>query len=90
MTRSVWKFPVGIGKFGLRMPQGSQFLHVDTQGGEPHLWALVDPTAKPEERHFEVFGTGHPIDDVQKYQHIGTFQMHGGALVFHLFEKVFP
>jgi hypothetical protein len=32
-----------------------------------------------------MYGTGHDMPD-DPGQYVGTFQMHGGALVFHLFE----
>jgi hypothetical protein len=33
-----------------------------------------------------VYGTGHPVvDEPRKY--VGTFQMRGGLLVFHVFES---
>lgn len=37
-------------------------------------------------RHFRIKGTGHAADDIGDY--IGTFQLNGGSLVFHLFEAL--
>ncbi len=50
----------------------------------PFIWALVDTDAPEEARVFHVRGTGHPADALGRY--VGTFQIDGGALVFHLFE----
>lgn len=45
----VWKFPVRRGPQTLEMRAGAQVLSVgaDPQG-DPCLWALVDPEARPE------------------------------------------
>lgn len=88
MKRTIWKFPVTVtDKFVVDMPKGAQMLAVQTQGGAPFLWALVDPGAEREQVGFRVFGTGH--DAVAAVGpgafYVGTFQMQGGGLVFHLY-----
>jgi hypothetical protein len=84
-ARKVYKYPVPIeDTFTLTMPLGAQVLCMDMQGSVPHIWALVDPSQGPEVRHFRLAGTGHDIEGAVEY--LGSFQMHGGALVFHLFE----
>jgi hypothetical protein len=68
------------------MPHGAQLLAVQEQHGEPQLWALVDTdetTTYP--RTFRVYGTGHNMPD-QPGKYVGTFQVQGGDLVFHVFE----
>lgn len=70
----------------LEMPAGAVMLTVDTQGDDISLWALVDPDRPKVARRIAVHGTGHPIPgDPGPY--IGTFQLMGGALVFHVFDK---
>lgn len=80
----------------VQMPAGAQVLCVQTQNEVPHLWAIVDPTACVEKRHFRVLGTGQPFatgagslafDDEPLGSYIGTFQLQGGRWVFHAFEK---
>ena len=69
------------------LPTGAHVLHVAEQNGQPHLWALVDPNAEPEERTFRIAGTGHKITaHPELFDYVGTFQMLGGSLVFHVFE----
>jgi hypothetical protein len=54
------------------------------------LWARVDPGADLVLRTFVVFGTGHDIDPDKfagSLAHVGTVQLHGGALVIHIFEE---
>lgn len=99
-TRSVFKYPVLLTDiFSLDLPEGAKVLSVDVQRGEPQLWALCDATmsagmvtpssidGKMSRRRFRVAGTGHPIHTpADKLEFIGTFMLHGGELVFHLFE----
>src|SRR5438552_3281377 len=96
-NRAVYKYTFLIGDyFTITMPKGAQILHVEAQqqiaqGGyrdQACLWALVQPTAKPEKRGFLLVGTGHPISPTDRLVYVGTFMMEGGALVYHLFEKL--
>ena len=70
----------------LEMPVGAQILSLQVQNGVPCIWAKVETAAKSKYRRFRVYGTGHPISEDGNF--IGTFQMHGGTLVFHMFEVV--
>jgi len=85
---TIYKYPIEPRDFTLTLPERARLLTVQTQYSRPCLWALVDPEAPPEERHFVTYGTGHPVtDDPVRLTYIGTFQLEGGMLVFHLFEK---
>jgi hypothetical protein len=87
-VRTIYKYPVEVDdEFTIGLPEGARVLSVDTQHGEPVMWALVDPTAPTTNRTFRVIGTGHPIEDAAELAFVGTFQMRGGSLIFHLFEK---
>ncbi len=73
------------------MPIGAELLTVQIQGGKPCLWAMVDPAKDQSERHIEIFGTGNPIEEsILERKYIGTYQLHGGSLVFHVFELIVP
>lgn len=88
MKRTIWKFPVTVtDEFTIEMPRGAHMLAVQTQGGVPFLWALVDPEAELEQVGFRVFGTGHDATSVVDPGafYVGTFQMQNGGLVFHLY-----
>lgn len=88
MAQTIWKFELPVeDEPSVRMPLGAEVLTVQTQAGKPCLWALVDPAAPKHDRRFRIVGTGHPFDDADAHRYIGTFQMHGGALVFHVFER---
>ncbi len=84
---TIWKFPVPVAdSFAVNMPVGARLLSVQVQHGEPVMWALVDPAASMELRRFHVYGTGHPVGS-EAGEFVGTFQIHGGSLVFHLFTE---
>jgi hypothetical protein len=85
MAKTIWKYDLEPDGSVIEMPQGAKPLSVQMQGDGPCLWALVDPEAAKESRRFHVAGTGHPLPD-NLGDHLGTFQMNGGALVFHVFE----
>ncbi len=89
---TVWKFSVPVeDEFSLIMPRGAKILHFDTQHEAPTLWALVDPSAElADPRRFRFAGTGHRIvtREGDELCYIGTSQMLGGNLAFHLFEIV--
>lgn len=82
----VHKFPFNIADMiYITMPVGAKILHVAEQNGVPCIWALVN-TANPSRTHaFHVRGTGQDTQGVGDY--VATFQMRGGALVFHIFKE---
>ncbi len=86
--RTVYKYPLPFeAHFRLELPLGAKVLHVDVQLGKPQLWALVDPHSPLAWRYFRVAGTGHEIvQEPSRLDYVGTFQLHDGQLVFHLFE----
>ena len=87
MTQTIWKYPFEIkDEICLEMPEQAQILTVQVQAGTACIWALVSPNPHriAAKRWFRIYGTGHPVDEPGQY--VGTFQLHGGALVFHLFE----
>jgi hypothetical protein len=86
----VYKYEVPLADdFAIEMPMGAQILSFQVQNGGPVLWALVDPDARHMKRHFRLAGTGHKIDQAPAdLRFIGTVQLQGGALVFHLFEAL--
>jgi hypothetical protein len=89
--KSIWKFGLSVTDLQVvSMPLGSEILCVQTQNGQPQLWAMVDPKAEfVSHRQIAIFGTGHSIPDepVALRKYIGTFQMHDGGLVFHAFDN---
>ena len=87
MRQTIWKFETEVtDRFTLKMPSGGQILTLQIQNEKPCIWALVNPENDPEERFFELFGTGHEMESMginRKY--IGTYPLQNGAFIFHLF-----
>ena len=84
--KMVYKYLLGITDVQtIQMPKGAKILTVQVQSAYgPCVWALVDPSQELENVKIRIAGTGHHIkEDIVKY--IGTFQLQGGALVFHAF-----
>lgn len=52
------------------------------------MWALIPDTNAEivQERTFSIYGTGHEHESISG-EYVGTFQLQGGALVFHVFEE---
>jgi hypothetical protein len=83
----IWKFPLNVEDAQtINMPLNAEILHVAAQTNTPNLWALVDENADLEPRHFVTFGTGEPMPENGYGSYVGTYQLHDGALVFHVFE----
>lgn len=64
------------------------------QHGEIQLWARV-PTNKQREAVAETYeqwiymrGTGHDLESAEDAKYLGTVQLQGGALVFHVFAEI--
>ena len=83
---TIYKYPLEPGRTQLQIPHGAQALTVQMQNGTPCLWAKVDPTRPAELRIFDVYGTGNAMPDDPRMLYVATFQMEGGALVWHVFE----
>lgn len=91
--RAVYKYTIPLDDVvSVELPTGSKILCVQSQRDDPQIWALVDPTfpVEKETRTFRIVGTGHQIDDLECENYIGTFQIRGGSLVFHVFEIGHP
>lgn len=84
--REVWKFPIAPGDYSITMPMGAELLTVQTQHGDPVLWALVETAAIRVPRRFLVVDTGEPIETDVRLRWVGTFQISQGYLVFHVFD----
>ena len=87
--QTIWKFELTTtDEQTIEIPLGAEFLTVQVQNNNPCIWALVDPSQPTEKRHIEIYGTGHRIhtDIGVERKYIGTYQLNGGSLVFHVFE----
>lgn len=81
----IYKYPLKItDRQAVNMPLGAQMLSVQMQNGVPCLWALVDEDAVCADHVLAMYGTGHPVDSLQK-KFVATFQMPEHGLVWHVF-----
>jgi hypothetical protein len=88
--KEIWKYKLDPRVSTIPMPEGAEILSVQVQRETPCVWAEVDPTHPLYVRTFEIYGTGHPINDMSGHERkfIGTFQLNQGDLVFHVFETI--
>ena len=88
--KKIYKYPIEIqDEQVVLLPTGAKILTVQTQSGKAFLWAMVNPTMHNDMAvTIRIFGTGHTIQDADRLEYIGTIQMCGGALVFHVFKVV--
>lgn len=84
--KTIWKYELTVGKNKINLPWGSQVLTVQMQDGKPYIWVLLDPKEKEYPHIFEIYGTGHTIEDSQCNIYIGTWQ--DGPYVWHLFKSI--
>lgn len=83
--KRIFKYKLEVeGAQHIEMPERADILCVQVQNGEPHIWARVDPAAPKEKVFFRTYGTGHEMEKSWK-RYVGTYQLEGGALVFHVF-----
>lgn len=89
MNETIWKFQIETTDTQfVQMPKDATILCVQVQNGlGVCLWAQVDPSQPKENRCIEIFGTGHAIITANR-RYVGTYQLSGGMLVFHAFERL--
>lgn len=85
----IWKYKLQCcSEQELELPLNAQILCVQVQNENPHLWVMCDPAEKRKEtRVIYTFGTGHKFEELSTRKYIGTFQLQGGKLVFHVFDS---
>jgi hypothetical protein len=91
MNKTIYKYPLLVTDYqDVLLPIGAEILTIQTQDQNACLWALADPNEPNKERRsIEIFGIGHLIHygmGVSR-KYISTFQLRGGSLVFHAFER---
>jgi hypothetical protein len=71
----------------VELPRPAKIVKVGMQGDTLMLWAehgVPDANTSHVTRHFDVFGTGHPIPE--DAVHVGTF--FDGPFVWHVYETM--
>ncbi len=83
--KTIYKYMIPFvsdGKFELVYPILGQILKIDMQDDVPCMWIFIDTDLEVKSRKFEIYGTGHPVDDGRVYR--GTFFQN--MFVWHVFE----
>lgn len=82
---TIWKYELEvIDTQEIFIPNGFEVLAIKTQHGKPCLWARVDPERSKLNAEIRIHGTGHDVPETTG-KYLGTFQIHDGELVFHVF-----
>ncbi len=88
--KSIWKYSLELtDRQELEMPEGAWILSVQMQCNNICLWVAVNTEVQKKKRVIYIVGTGHNVGHLHRSLHrfIGTVQMRGGALVWHIFEE---
>lgn len=87
MTKRIYKYSLNTTDYQtILMPKDAKILCVMNQKDNIVLYAEVEQNIE-EPYHFEIFGTGHPMKEGMgtHREYIGTVQLYGGDLVFHVY-----
>lgn len=92
--RSIFKYDVVEAKNGIIEGPITKLLTAQVQHGSIKVWAEVDTEAENVKYQVIPIGTGWPLDPpageqcvLDNYQYIGTVQLAGGGLIFHVYAK---
>lgn len=85
--KAIWKYTLQGPRCTVQMPAGARILDLQVQHNLPQIWALVDPAAPTVSRTFQAVPTGGEFSEAG-WSYVGTFQINGGSLVFHIFEAL--
>ena len=86
--KTIWKFPLEIKDVQeINLPATAGIMTVQMQGDQPCLWAHLNQQHAFQKRRIFIVGTGHSIPETN-VRYIGTFQIAGGSLIFHVFEDL--
>lgn len=88
--RTIHKYQLEIRSLQkVTMPMSNKPLSIGVHGGKLFLWAIVETDNDPLDYEFEVFGTGHPLENTPgtMREFIGTAVMPTGY-VWHIFKRL--
>jgi len=86
MGKVIYKYELEISNDQeVHLPKGYEILTVQEQKGIACMWVLHDDTTTRDDMTvITIYGTGHKVPD-NPGTYVGTFQIHNGQLVFHVF-----
>lgn len=82
----IYKFQLEVTDIQIiNLSKNAHVLSVQVQNGIPCIWALVKTDSVLDVPYrVNTYGTGHCVSD-HPGSFLGTYQLHDGALVFHVF-----
>ncbi|MFH5927065.1 DUF7352 domain-containing protein [Roseomonas xinghualingensis] len=83
-VQAIYKYILRPGEPVMMPARSGRMISVGVQGDDICLWASVDPMTRERPCTFHVVPTGGRVPDFSTF--VGTVMLHGGALVFHVFE----
>lgn len=88
MNKVIFKYELTLkDKQSVSFPKGAKILSCQAQSLSVQIWAIVDPEETDTEiRRFEIIPTGTQFSDKVEREFLGTVQLAGGALIYHIFE----
>lgn len=88
MKRAVFKVVLALtDDQTVDMRKHAEILTVQMQQGNLCVWFECDPNMPKERRRFAVVGIWHVFEDTAMQKYIGTIQIFGGDLIFHVYER---
>lgn len=85
--KTIWKRELEIAdQQFIDMPDESEILCVQIQQEIPCIWFRCDPDNELVRVTINTYGTGHTVESA-KDDYVGTYQLHDGNLVFHVFAE---
>lgn len=86
--KTIYKYTLDAGdRVRIPLPRDAVVLSIQEQDGQAVMWALVDTDKPLVDREFRIIGTGYSIPESPEHLiFIGTLQLRGLGLVFHIFE----
>lgn len=89
MTATIWKVTLEPADVqAIQAPEGAEMLCAREQHEQIAVWFRCDPSKPRTARTIAIVGTGHPAPDLGDGRYLGTASLRGGALMFHVFEKL--
>lgn len=86
VTKTIYKYPLEVNDNQIvTMPFGATSLTVAVEHGIPCLWTMVDTSQPLLPQMVSIRGTGHPCDDLDAEDYVGSFYLNDGQFVFHVF-----
>ena len=89
MNTTIWKATLRpADEQEISVPVGAELLSAREQRDQICVWFKCYPNETREKRTIRICGTGHeapPFGNAWRF--LGTVSLHGGDLMFHVFEK---